>query len=112
LGFFYLTVTITSFVPHGDLKVIVNVPVFLLIEVTEKLTKPLLSPFFGSGKTASEDQSLVAAVTPSIDFELFNMTSIIARPPLFSIVRADSLTAIEHLASLTRRGRCVVPAPL
>jgi hypothetical protein len=90
------------------LKVTVNKPVFLLMEVKEKLVTLPAAPLFGSGKTARDDQSLVAAVIPPDGDPPSKVMSMIARPPLFSIVTIDSLTAIVQLFSLTRLGRCAV----
>jgi hypothetical protein len=104
----YFTVTVTSFDPHGVLKVMVNVPVCLLIEVTEK-TSMLLPPasFPGSGKAAMADQSLLLAVTLSAEIAPSSVSMIFAEPPLL-IVISFSLREMLQLASPTRRGRCEV----
>jgi hypothetical protein len=82
-------------------------PVSLLIEVTEKTSELLPASFFGSGKAARADQSLLLAVTLLVLVEPSSMRVIVAEPPV-CIVRELSLSEIEQPASLMRRGRCGV----
>jgi hypothetical protein len=80
----YLTVTETVFVPQRDLKVTVYSPAFVLIDVTENLSAPVVSEgCLGSGKTAMSDQLEVLAVTCGSPSSPLKVTVSMAEPTLF-----------------------------
>jgi hypothetical protein len=90
LHLYHFTVTFKSCDPHGVLKVMVNVPVCLLIEVTEKVSELSPASLFSSGKAATADQSLLLAVTLSGEMGMLALSMTFAEPPLL-IVNSLSL---------------------